>query len=187
MYLKHTYCRVRFDDENTYWYRTNEYGFKAGMKVIVPISNNGLWKIGTIVEVQKFDAEDVPYPLIRTKGIVSKAGFFAEGKIASHNKMIERSKYPPIDISLASVKTARGNVTYCTCARERDLHRKLIAYNKEPFILIENYPVSSESAIPREALKELNRREKAIQDRELDREIDFMELMEDLDQYNKGD
>ena len=31
---KHTYCSVRFDDEKTYWYRTNAYGFRAGMNVI---------------------------------------------------------------------------------------------------------------------------------------------------------
>ena len=36
---KHTYCKVKFDDEKTYWYRTNDYGFRAGMKVIVPVTN----------------------------------------------------------------------------------------------------------------------------------------------------
>lgn len=181
---KHTYCSVKFDDEKTYWYRTNSYGFRAGMKVIVPVSNNGLWKIGTIVETRVVTAQDAPYPLTRTKGIVEKAGFFADAKVKTHNRQIERSKYPPIDISIASVKTRHGSVTYCTCARERDLHRKLIAINKEPYVLIENYPVAKESDIPREALKELNARIKRIKRAELDREIDFMELMEDLDQYN---
>lgn len=181
---KHTYCSVRFDDEKTYWYRTNSYGFRAGMKVIVPVSNNGLWKIGTIVETRVVTAENAPYPLIRTKGIVEKAGFFADSKVKTHNRQIERSKYPPIDISISSVKTRHGSVTYCTCARERDLHRKLIEINKEPYVLIENYPVAKESDIPREAVKELNARLKRIKRAELDREIDFMELMEDLDQYN---
>lgn len=50
--------------------------------------------------------------------------------------------------------------------------------------LIENYPVTKESEIPREALKERNARLKGIKRAEPDREIDFMELMGDLDQYN---
>lgn len=178
------YCRVQFDDEKTYWYRTNEHGYKSGMKVIVPVSNNGLWKIGTITEVQKFDIDNVPYPLIRTKGIVEKAGFFAQSKVDSHNKEIERSKYPPIDISIADVKTSQGRIVYCTCKRERDLHRELLRINKEPFITIENYPLSAETDIPLEARRELERRIKGLQKRKLDKEIDFMEMMEDLDQYN---
>ena len=178
------YCSVKFDDEKTYWYRTNERGYRTGMKVIVPVSGNGLWKIGTIVGIQTFDANSIPFPLIRTKGIVQKAGFLAQSKVDSHNKEIERSKYPPIDISIADVKTARGKVVYCTCKRERDLHRELLRINKEPYITIENYPIAAETDIPREARKELERRIKGLQKRKLDKEIDFMELMEDLDQYN---
>ena len=179
---KHMYCSVRFDDERAYWYRTNSYGFRAGMKVIVPVSDNGLWRIGTIVETRIVTAENAPYPLLRTKGIVETAGLFAESKVEAHNRQIVRSKYPPIDISVASVKTRRGPVTYCTCTRERELHRKLIRINKEPYVVIENYPAAKESEIPREALKELNARLQRIREAELDREMDFMELMEDLDQ-----
>ena len=188
---KHTYCKVKFDDEKTYLYRTNDYGFRAGMKVIVPVGNNGLWKIGTIVEAAVYKIQEVPYPLIRTKGIVGKAGFFAESKIRSHNAMIERCKYPPIDISLADVQTRNGKVVYCTCARERELFRKLEAINKEPFVLIENYPVSKENDIPYEAkesmilkIKRLNKYEKRLQKLALERDIAFEEEMEDLDQYN---
>lgn len=181
---KYIYCSIRFDDEKTYWYRTNEHGYHAGDKVIVPVSNNGLWKIGTIVEVIKFRAEEVPYPIIRTKGIVQKAGFFAQTKVDNHNKEIERSKYPPIDVSIADVKTPRGRIVYCTCKRERDLHRELLRINKESYITIENYPLSAETDIPRQARKELERRIKGLQKHKLDKEIDFMELMEDLDQYN---
>lgn len=188
---KHTYCKVKFDDEKTYWYRTNDYGFRAGMKVIVPVTNKGLWKIGTIVEAAVYKTQEVPYPLIRTKGIVGKAGFFAESKIRSHNAMIERCKYPPIDISLADVQTRNGKVVYCTCARERELFRKLSAINKEPFVLIENYPVSKENDIPYEArermiqkIKRLNKYEKRLQKLALERDISFEEEIEDLDQYN---
>ena len=83
------------------------------MKVIVPVSSNGKWKIGTITEVQKFDIDNVPYPLIRTKGIVGKAGFFAQSKIDSHNKKIERSKYMPIDISSGQPRCPKQYMLYC--------------------------------------------------------------------------
>ena len=162
-----TYCRVQFDDEKTYWYRTNGHGYKAGMKVIVPVSSNGIWKIGTITEAQKFDIDSVPYPLIRTKGIVAKAGFFAQSKINSHNKEIESSEYPPIDVSIADVKTPQGRIVYCTCKRERDLHRELLRINKLPFITIENYPPSPERDIPKEARQELKRRIKGLQKHKL--------------------
>ena len=152
---KHTYCKVKFDDERTYWYRTNRYGFRAGMKVIVPVKNNGFWKIGTIVEKAVYKTEDVPFPLIQTKGIVGKADFFAKSKIRTHNARIEQSKYPPIDISLAYVETRNGKVLYCTCARERELIRQAEMTLQNPTILIENYPVSKESAIPVEALKRM--------------------------------
>ena len=181
---RYYYYLVRFDDEKTYWYRANERSYKPNMKVIVPVSSKGLWKIGTIAEVHIYNNDNLPYPLIRTKGIVEKAGFLAQTKVNSHNKEIERSKYPPIDISIADVKTPQGRIVYCTCKRERDLHRELLRINKEPFITIENYPLSAESDIPREARKELERRLKGLQRHKLNQEIDFMELMEDLDQYN---
>ena len=199
---KHTYCKVKFDDEKTYWYRTNDYGFMAGMKVIVPVTGNGLWKIGTIVEAAVYKTEDVPYPLIRTKGIVGKAGFFAESKVRSHNALINKSKYPPIDISLADVQTKNGKVVYCTCARERELIRQGETMLQNPRLLIENYPVSKESAIPKEALKrmrdfiqkrnkllwqkyELARKTEQLRQRlQFERDIEFEEEMEDLDQYN---
>ena len=152
---KHTYCKVKFGDEKTYWYRTNDYGFRAGMKVIVPVTNNGLWKIGTIVEAAVYKTEEVPYPLIRTKGIVGKAGFFAKSKVRSHNAIIDQSPYPPLDISLAEVQTQNGTVIYCTCARERELIRQAETTRPNPRLLIENYPVSKKSAIPKEALNRM--------------------------------
>ncbi len=158
------------------------------MNVIVPVTNNGMWKIGLIVDVKVFSAEAVPYPLIQTKGIVGKAGWLAKSKVEQHNKEIERSKFPPIDISIADVDTASGKVTYCTCIRERDLFRKAIAGYKEKYILIENYPPSAETDIPRAAQKQLQKRLKAIEKLKRERELEywnsFDELMEELDQYN---
>lgn len=196
---RYFYYLVRFEDEKTYWYRSNQLSYKSGMKVIVPVSNNGLWKIGTVTEVHIIHTDNVPYPLIRTKGIVQKAGFFAQSKVDQHNNQINRSKYPPIDISLADVETTNGKVVYCTCLRERQLHRELISINQEPFILIENYPPSPEKDIPVEAQKNLKKRLKGLEkakqrykkkteeikrDRELEYWNDFDELMEELDQYN---
>ena len=196
---RYFYYLVKFEDEKTYWYRSNQLNYKSGMKVIVPVSNNGLWKIGTITEVHIIHTENVPYPLIRTKGIIQKAGFFAQSKVDQHNNEINSSKYPPIDISLADVETSNGKVVYCTCLRERQLHRELISINQEPFILIENYPPSAEKDIPIEAQKNLKKRLKGLEkakqrykkkierikrDRELEYWNDFDELMEDLDQYN---
>lgn len=196
---RYFYYLVKFEDEKTYWYRSNQPNYKSGMKVIVPVSNNGLWKIGTVTEVHIIHTDNVPYPLIRTKGIVQKAGFFAQSKVDQHNNQINRSKYPPIDISLADVETTNGKVVYCTCLRERQLHRELISINQEPFILIENYPPSPEKDIPVEAQKNLKKRlkglekakqrykkktEKIKRDRELEYWNDFDELMEELDQYN---
>lgn len=188
MFIKHIYCSVRFDDEKKYWYRTNERGYKTGMKVIVPVSNNGLWKIGTVVDVQKFKTEDVPYPLTRTKGIVRKAGLFAQSKVDQHNTEIQKYKYLPIDISIADTDTLKGKVTYCTCARERELFRTAMKKYKEKYILIENYPVSAESEIPLSAQRALKKRLKAINKIKRERELEywnsFDELMEELDQYN---
>lgn len=94
---------------------------------------------------------------------------FAESKVKPHTRQIERSRYPPIDISIANVRTRHGRITYCICARKRELHRKLIAINKEPHVTIEDFPVAKESEIPREALEEMNTRIKGIKKAELDR------------------
>lgn len=183
---KYTYCLVRFDDERTYWYRSNNkcYYFDIGMKVIVPVTNNGIWKIGTIVEVEEFFAENVPYPLVKTKGIVGKVGFFAKARIEIHNNQISNSQYPPLDISISTVETKNGIVEYCTCSSERDYFRKQNENCQQRLVIIENYPVANESDVPKEALDRLNRRLKKMRDLEFERENSFMELMEDLDQYN---
>lgn len=188
---KHTYCKIRFNDEKTYWYRTNEYGYRAGMRVIVPVTDNGKWAIGTIVETTVYRAEAVPFPLVQTKGIVRKAGFFADAKISLHNDQIEASAYPPLDISRTEIQTQNGKVTYCTCAREREVLRKLKIINNWPYVLVENYPISAEWDIPPEArermrqqIKRIDEYEKRLRELEFEREVEFEEEMEDLDQYN---
>ena len=104
---KHTYCKVKFDDEKTYWYRTNDYGFRAGMKVIVPVTNNGLWKIGTIVEATVYKTEDVPYI-----GLAERWGAgstkIADGDIIKLNEPVDSQDYPPAS---GMVKKLVRNVT----------------------------------------------------------------------------
>lgn len=195
---RYNYYLVKFDDEKTYWYRSGSVGYRVGKKVIVPISNNGKWKIGFITERHNFKIDEVPYPIDRTKGIVQYAGLFGNGKVSHHNKLIENSKYPPFDISVASVNTNQGLVRYITCVQERNLIKSTTPGGRKDLVIIENYPAASFDEIPREAqailrkkqriMQEAKRRmdeeEKQRKEREFLESIEFEEEMEDLDQYN---
>lgn len=198
------YYLIKFGDGKTYWYRFGSGAFKVGTSVIVPVTNNGLWQIGTVENVGKYTVENLPKPIVSTMGIVGKAGIFAKRKIKLHNAVIQKSPNAPIDISKSSVETANGVIEYITCKRERQF---LMEENEngEQRVIIENYPVASERDVPKEALIRLknllNQRreleqakremeiqqweaEKAERDLEFERENEFMELMEDLDEYN---
>lgn len=156
---RYNYYLVKFDDDKTYWYRSNSAFHRVGTKVIVPVSNNGKWKIGAIVGKQQFKAEEVPYPLVKTKGIVQEAGWFSEGKVKAHNNQIEASKYPPYDISIATIKTRHGSEQYITCQRERDLAKEMLLRRNKKFVIIENYPVADYNDIPYEVKKRLKAEE----------------------------
>lgn len=199
MFEKHYfYFRVRFDGEKQYWYRSPSGGYFVGDKVIVPVSNNGLWKIGTVTEKIKCKRNEVPYPLNQTKGVAGKAGLFAEGKVKRHNRAIEESKYPPYDISVAAIKTKDGYREYITCRAERELVRNALRERGDKRLVIENYPTAGLHEIPPEAEKRvrdtkrkiaeeqrrISREIKRQKEEQLLREIEFEEEMEDLDQYN---
>ena len=195
---RYNYYLVKFDDEKTYWYRSGSVGYQAGKKVIVPISNNGKWKIGIVTERHKFKINEVPYPIDKTKGIVQYAGLFGNKTVSHHNKLIENSKYPPYDISVASVVTKQGTVRYITCQQERNILKNTTLYGKKDLVIIENYPAASFDDIPHEAQAVLRKKQKILQEaqkrideeekkrkeRELLESIEFEEEMEDLDQYN---
>ena len=174
---KYHYYLVKFDTDKSYWYRSNDSGYRTGMKVIVPISNNGLWEIGVIVEAKSFKANDVPYPLDKTKGVVEKAGLRAQHKVDVHNAEIDNSKYPPLDISVAGVRTRKGIVDYITCEEERNQMRKKYADRKPKIVMIETYPMAKPDEIPKEA-------QKRLREEKLELLNYYMELMEELDQYN---
>lgn len=161
------YCKVSFDTPVTYYYRTDIQDIKAGDRVIVPISNNGKWKIGLVVTVEKYSSRTVPYPLDQTKGIVSKAGFGSESKVNRHNTKIDRSKYPPLDISQRSLKTKKGYVFVITTSAERESIRRKQKYGK--LVLIENYPPATR--------EEVLFRPKEIDDLKW---IDELEMLEDV-------
>ena len=172
---RYYYYLVRFETEKAYWYRSVSGFYRLGAKVIVPIFNNGLWKIGTVCGKQQFTAKNVPIPLDRTKGIVEAAGWLSESKVRAHNNRIQTSRYPPLDISLACVKTGRGDVSYVTCQRERDILKQRLPRKYKNIVLIENYPVADLSEIPYEA----QRRLKEEEDKMLDAWMWEMMLMED--------
>ena len=172
---RYNYYLVKFDDEKTYWYRSNSAFHRIGTKVIVPISNNGKWKIGTIAGKQQFKAKDVPYPLVNTKGIIQEAGLLSEGKVKTHNNLIEISKYPPYDISVATIKTRHGPERYITCQRERDLTKEMLLRRNKKLVVIENYPVADYGDIPYEAQKRL----KDDENRKIDDWLEEMMLMDE--------
>ena len=172
---RYNYYLVKFDDEKTYWYRSNSAFHRIGTKVIVPISNNGKWKIGTIAGKQQFKAKDVPYPLVNTKGIIQEAGLLSEGKVKTHNNLIETSKYPPHDISIATIKTRHGPERYITCQRERDLTKEMLLRRNKKLVVIENYPVADYGDIPYEAQERL----KDDENRKIDDWLEEMMLMDE--------
>lgn len=174
---KYHYYLVRFDNGNACWYRSDSSSYRVGMKVIVPVSNNGIWNIGLIAEAKNFGAGDVPYPLDKTKSIVEKVGLRAQHKVSVHNAEIEKSKYPPMDISVAGVRTHKGIVEYITCEEERRLMREKYANRKPKIVIIENYPPVKFDEIPKQA-------QKRLREEKLELLNYYMEFMEELDQYN---
>ena len=145
------YCKVSFGTDAKYYYRTDRRGIKVGDQVVVPVSNNGKWKIGTVETVEKYSLRSVPYPLDRTKGIVDKVGFGSKRKVKRHNAEIDNSKYPPMDISLRNLKTKKGYVSVITTAEERERIKRNQKYGK--LVLIENYPPATREEVklrPRE-------------------------------------
>ena len=171
---KYRYYLVRFDNGTTAWYRSGESGYKVGVKVIVPTTNNGMWDIAIITEAKRFTEKEVPCPLTQTPGIVCKAGITAKHKVKVHNARLAKSKQKTIDISTMSVKTRKGIVTYVTCKEERELLRRKLG---KKIMLIENCPPAKFSEIPKEA-------QKAYKNERFEEWNSFMELMEDLDQFD---
>lgn len=68
-----TYCEVAFDDSGrTYYYRTKDQKLKVGDTVYVPFGNSVSKRIGVIKSREDYIADDVPFPLEKTKFIIGK-------------------------------------------------------------------------------------------------------------------
>ena len=177
---KYIYCAVTFDGQKNYWYRTNDRGYRVGDKVIVPVSNKCKWDQGVITKVEKYSADKVPFPLDKTKGIVSKCGFWGEAKIKNHNDALAKCKAGALDISVFAVKTKKGYVEVITTAEEREHFKKNKTYSR--FFLIEAFPpavpeqVASRPPEWKERMKDLRT---PINERDLDW-IDEIEMIEDM-------
>ena len=184
---KYIYCAVTFDGQKNYWYRTNYRGYRVGDAVIVPITNNCKWGKGTITRIEKYTADKVPFPLNKTKGIVSEFGFFGEAKIKSHNDALEKCKAGAFNISVFAVKTKKGYVEVITTVDEREHFKKNKIYSR--FFLIEPFPpavpeqVASRPPEWRERMKDLKPQENR---NDLDW-IDEIEMIEDMFPDQWGD
>lgn len=143
---KYTYCAVTFDGQNEYWYRSNSGGYHIGDAVIVPITVSCKWGNGTITKVHKFSADNVPYLLEKTKGVVSKLGIFGENKIKKHNRDLQNAKYV-LDISVLKLKTPTDSFEIITTEKERRHFRQSKIYNG--CFLVESCP----PAVPEQILK----------------------------------
>lgn len=70
---EYIYAKVRFKaGGRTYYYETTRKDLVIGDKVIVPFGQHDKEKIGTIVEIEKYDSEDLPYSYFSTKYILRK-------------------------------------------------------------------------------------------------------------------
>ncbi|MBR5468347.1 MAG: hypothetical protein IKU80_03840 [Firmicutes bacterium] len=74
---EYIYCSVSFGHggSKTYYYRTEDETLKCGDEVIVFVGNEGLKNVGRIVKIERFSAENVPYPVNKTKIILGKCPY----------------------------------------------------------------------------------------------------------------
>ena len=69
----HTYCSVTFENsKKVFYYRTRNPQLKVGDLVYVPVGFQQEKKIGRIVSMKDYVGSHAPYPLEKTKFIISK-------------------------------------------------------------------------------------------------------------------
>lgn len=70
---EYIYCGVVFEEsDSVYYYRTDSDFVKIGDRVIVPVGGNGENNIATVVSVDRYLRQSVPYPIEKTKEIIKK-------------------------------------------------------------------------------------------------------------------
>ena len=71
---EYIYCSVAFEDGGrTWYYRTDDGTFTVGDYVVVPWNINNRRRFGRIEKIEIFPEVRVPFPLNRTKSIISHA------------------------------------------------------------------------------------------------------------------
>lgn len=71
-YEQYIYCNVTFDDERSYYYISEIEDIEPGDLVVVPVGPNNDEKIATVIEVNIYRYDNVPYPVHLTKSIISQ-------------------------------------------------------------------------------------------------------------------
>lgn len=67
------YCLVSFDDfDRTYYYRTDNPLIRIGDTVTVPFGAGNIERDGTVMGRRRYRLGEVPFPLERTKSIISR-------------------------------------------------------------------------------------------------------------------
>lgn len=70
----YTYCGVALPGSNSiYYYRTEDETLCIGDNVVVPAGSDNKETVGEIVTVEKHGRKTAPYPVERTKSILSRA------------------------------------------------------------------------------------------------------------------
>lgn len=64
------YCKVTFGTDKTYYYLCEHDYIKAGDRVIVPVGENYEESYATVISVEEYTYDKVPYPLDKVKEII---------------------------------------------------------------------------------------------------------------------
>ena len=142
---EYRYCLVKIDSERSLWYRTNDDYYDVGMEVIVPLHRWGRYslEVGEIAEVHFFDANNVPYPLRKTKGIYGIADENKKAIIEVFNQAYAENKIGLIDISWGRFEHEYGRTAYLTREPERKIQRRIFE-NDPTCIVTEDFPSISD-------------------------------------------
>ena len=69
----HRYCKVQIDEGVILWYRTEDNALKANDTVIVPYGVFNSRITGTIISVDDYRTDELPFPIEVTKKIIGRA------------------------------------------------------------------------------------------------------------------
>lgn len=73
----HRYCKVQIDDGVILWYRTEDNALKANDNVIVPYGVFNSRITGTIISIDDYRTDELPFPIEVTKKIIGRANLIS--------------------------------------------------------------------------------------------------------------